>query len=73
MSESIKTQTALNFEDALRIARGCMDYLGGYRTEEELYIFHHGVQTVINSLTAASKTGLEDTQTRALHELGAAK
>lgn len=62
----------LKFEDALRIARGCMDYLGGYRTEDELNIFHHGIQTVINSLTAASKSGLEDTQIRALHKMGAA-
>jgi hypothetical protein len=59
----------LNFEDALRIARGCMDYLGGYR-DDELTVYHHGIQTVIAALTAASESGLEDTQTRALHLIG---
>ncbi len=62
----------LTFEDALRIARGCTDYGGGYRGNAEHYeIYQHGIQTVINALTAASKTGLEDMQTRALHTMGA--
>jgi len=62
----------LTFEDALRIARGCTDYGGGYRGNQEHYeIYQHGIQTVINALTAASKTGLEDMQTRALHSMGA--
>ena len=62
----------LTFEDALRIARGCTDYGGGHRSNPEHYeIYQHGIQTVINALTAASKTGLEDMQTRALHAMGA--
>ena len=62
----------LTFEDALRIARGCTDYGGGYRSNAEHYeIYQHGIQTVIAALTAASKTGLEDTQTMALHSMGA--
>lgn len=62
----------LTFEDALRIARGCTDYGGGHRSNPEHYeIYQHGIQTVINALTAASKTGLEDMQTRALHVMGA--
>ena len=62
----------LTFEDALRIARGCTDYGGGHRGNAEHYeIYQHGIQTVINALTAASKTGLEDMQTRALHSMGA--
>ena len=61
----------LTFEDALRIARGCTDYGGGYRQPEDAEIYQHGIQTVINALTAASKTGLEDMQTRALHAMGA--
>ena len=62
----------LTFEDALRIARGCMDYGGGYRSNPEHYeIYQDGIQTVINALTAASKKGLEDTQTAALHAIGA--
>ena len=62
----------LTFEDALRIARGCTDYGGGHRGNAEHYeIYQHGIQTVINALTAASKTGLDDMQTRALHSMGA--
>jgi hypothetical protein len=61
----------LTFEDALRIALGCTDYGGGYRGNAEHYeIYQHGIQTVINALTAASKTGLDDMQTRALHSRG---
>ena len=62
----------LTFEDALRIARGCTDYGGGYRSNDEHYeIYQHGINTVITALMTASKTGLEDTQTRALHVMGA--
>ncbi len=62
----------LTFEDALRIARGCTDYGGGYRGNTEHYeIYQHGIQTVINALTAASNSGLEDTQVAALHAMGA--
>ena len=62
----------LTFEDALRIARGCTDYGGGHRSNPEHYeIYQHGIQTVINSLTAASNRGLEDTQVAALHVMGA--
>lgn len=63
---------SLTFEDAVRIARGCTDYGGGYRSNPEHYeIYQNGINTVINALTAASKTGLDDTQTRALHSMGA--
>ena len=62
----------LTFNDALRIARGCTDYCGGYVYNKEHYeIFQHGIQTVINALTAASEKGLSDTQTYALHVMGA--
>ena len=62
----------LTFDDALRIARGCTDYGGGHRSNPEHYeIYQHGIQTVINSLTAASNRGLEDTQVAALHVMGA--
>ncbi len=65
-------QKQLTFEDALRIARGCTDYGGGHRGNAEHYeIYQHGIQTVINALTAASKTGLDDMQTMALHSMGA--
>ena len=62
----------LTFEDALRIARGCTDYGGGHRYNDEHYeIYQHGIQTVIAALTAASNLGLEDTQVAALHVMGA--
>lgn len=64
--------SGLRFDDALRIARGCTDYGGGYRGNAEQYeAYQHGIQTVISALTSASKTGLEDTQTAALHAMGA--
>ena len=62
----------LTFEDALRISRGCTDYGGGYRSNAEHFeIYQHGIQTVINALTEASKTGLENMQTKVLHSMGA--
>ena len=67
-----KEESGLQFADALRIARGCTDYGGGHRGNAEHYeIYQHGIQTVINELTAASKTGLDAMQTRALHSMGA--
>jgi hypothetical protein len=66
------TTPVLGFADALRIARGCTDYGGGYRgDDEEFAIYQHGIQTVINSLTAAAERGLADTQVLALHAMGA--
>ena len=54
--ERLKAQLAQAREDSkrlLNVARGCHDYGGGYREEKEIEIFHHGIQTVINSLEAA--------------------
>lgn len=62
----------LTFEDALKIARGCTDYGGGYRGNQEHFeIYQHGIQTVINALTGAANSGLEDMQVAALHRMGA--
>ena len=62
----------LTFDDALRIARGCTDYGGGHRSNQEHYeIYQHGIKTVITALTAAANNGLEDTQVKALHVMGA--
>ena len=59
----------LTFDDALRIARGCFDYGGGYRSNNgELDIYHHGIWTVINALERAKITG--DRQIRMLHSIG---
>lgn len=61
----------LTFDDAVKIARGCTDYGGGHRGNAEHFeIYQHGIQTVINVLTAASKHGLADTQVWALHCMG---
>ena len=62
------------FDEPIAIATGCLDYGGGYRNDEaELEAFHHGIQTVINSLTAAreaEKSGKNDTQVNALRRIG---
>jgi len=67
MSES--AQSALTFEDALRLAKGCFDYMGGYRGDD-LDIYHHGIQTVVNVLEAAHKKGISDLQLKVLHSIG---
>lgn len=62
----------LTFADALRIARGCTDYGGGYRYDAQAYeAYQGGIATVINALQAAETRGLADTQIRALHCMGA--
>jgi hypothetical protein len=60
----------LAFVDAVRIARGCKDYGGGYRGTPEFEVFQHGIQTVVNALTAATDRGLGDLQVRVLPDLG---
>lgn len=61
----------LTFDDALKIAKGCLDYSGGHGSNREHFeIYHHGIQTVINCLIAAKESGLEDTQTAVLHAIG---
>ena len=63
----------LAFEDAVRIARGCTDYGGGYRSDPALFeAYQAGIRTVAAALEAASKRGLEDTQVCALHCMGGA-
>ena len=67
-----ENEMELTFDDALRIARGCTDYGGGHRSNQEHYeIYQHGIKTVITALTAAANNGLEDTQVKALHVMGA--
>jgi hypothetical protein len=63
----------LGFGDAVAIAKGCMDYGGGYHDPKEREIFHHGIQTVVQALEAAQKAGLSDTQVAVLHRIGSAK
>jgi hypothetical protein len=68
------SKVELTFEDALRIARGCTDYGGGYRCDPEQYeIYQDGIRTVIRALESALERGLDDAQIRTLHSLGEAK
>lgn len=59
----------LMFCDALRLANGCFDYMGGHRGDD-LEIYHHGIQTVINVLSAALEKGLSDSQVAATFAMG---
>lgn len=59
----------LTFDDAMRIAKGCTDYGGGY-SGDDYETYQHGIQTVINALTSAKSKGLADSQIRALHAMG---
>jgi len=70
MSEELKP-CPLAFHDAVRIARGCLDYGGGHRDEgRHLEIYHHGIQTVINALEASERSGLQELQTLMLWRQG---
>lgn len=57
-------------ERLVNTARGCHDYGGGYRDADKAEIFHHGIQTVINAVEAASKSQ-GDTQANTLARIGA--
>ena len=62
---------SLTFDHAVQIARGCIDYGGGYRSDPvALNIYHHGVVTVVRALEAAQKSGLVDAQVKVLHMIG---
>ena len=59
----------------LNVARGCHDYGGGYRgdddiTQAQASAFHHGIQTVINALEAALRHDPHDLQTKVLEAVG---
>ena len=59
-----------SFHDAVRIARGCMDYGGGYRSDPAmLEAFHHGIGTVVRALEDVERRGL-DSQSGMLHVIG---
>jgi len=66
-------EQVLTFQDAVKIAQGCLDYGGGYRSDAALFeIYQHGIMTVIYALEGATKRGLDDTQIAVLHSIGAA-
>jgi len=60
----------LSLDDAIKIAKGCVDFGGGYLEASEREIFHHGIQTVVQSLEGAKKTGMSDLQSKVLHSIG---
>lgn len=61
----------LTFEDALKIAQGCLDYSGGYRGDARMFeAYRDGIHTVIAALQKADRNGLADSQTRTLHAIG---
>lgn len=55
----------------LAVANGCHDYNGG-NVGTDLRAFHHGIDTVINALTAAYKNDPNDVQVNALDRMGRA-
>jgi len=57
-------------DNCINIAKGCHDYGGGYRDEQEANIYHHGIQTVVNCLEAFKKKGLNDLQVRVCRDIG---
>jgi hypothetical protein len=60
----------LTFLDALRLARGCHDYSGGYGGTPCAEAFHAGIGTVIEVLTQAA-SGQWDYQLQAVYDEGA--
>lgn len=57
-------------EEALAIARGCTDYGGGYRSDEErLGIYHHGMNTVERCIQA-KLDGDESLQIKTVESMG---
>lgn len=63
-------EPTLTFDDALKIAKGCTDYGGGYHCNAEQEIYQHGILTVITALNMAKQKNLTDTQTKILHQIG---
>jgi transposase len=62
----------LKFDDAVKIARGCSDYGGGYRGTDHYDAYQDGISTVVRVLEAAKEKGLSTSQLRALHCIGRA-
>jgi len=58
-----------SFLDALAMVKGCLNN-GGYQEKEQLDIYYHGIQAVINCLERVKESGLNDTQTYVTHMIG---
>lgn len=59
----------MKYNDAIKIAKGCFDYSGGF-TGIDRDIFHQGISTVVNALEGAKKTNMGDLQSKTLHAIG---
>jgi len=70
LANAYSSDKALSFDDALNMTKGCFEYMGGYSDNEELSIYYHGIQTVINVLEAAKKRGLDDLQVAVINKIG---
>lgn len=58
-------------DDVLAVIKGCLDYGGGYRSnEKELGIYRHGMQTVLNAMRGALKSDPSDHQSNAVLAMG---
>lgn len=58
-------------DDVLAVIKGCWDYGGGYRgNDEHMEIYRHGMQTILNSMNAALKSDPSDTQSNAVLWMG---
>ncbi len=59
----------INIDEIITIINGCFDYGGGYHDQKELNIYHHGIHTVLNVITAL-KNNKNSTQLNALRMMG---
>lgn len=74
--EQLALEKLKSFEEDIRakerarcvaVARGCVDYLGGYASDPELLsAFHHGIETVARALAAPR----DELQVRVLESIG---
>lgn len=56
-------------ERLINVAKGCLDYTGGFRGEE-LETYHQGMWKVIRALRQASLNDPNDRQTNELEKIG---
>lgn len=61
-----------DIDEIIFIIKGCFDYQGGYHDDKELEIYHHGINTVLNTMKAL-KNNKNSTQLKKLRMLGKIK
>lgn len=72
LARELEMASALAFQDAVTVARGCTDYGGGHHNDGHMEAFQHGIQTVITALEATAKNP-HDSQVTALRQIGTAQ